>query len=426
MKKTGVMVLMFGLLGLGCVRMEKAATDETPEPSVVVRQDLVRAASSAESDSSVTELAALQRRADAILSRSNVSARKQIGTVFELADRLIQEGQAGLAEEYLARALQHEPWNLEKQLVYARLLRDRGEMDLFEEAAGIVFEYAETAELIEQAGSLLNEPASPDIPRIQTVPGEGFAVVLVPLQGCEPWILLRLQKKISDTLGVPVHLHRIEVEEIPCSRDRVGFYLNYVRKELFDGGLESEEVQSALKELGLSRQDLYLDENMVRLLRAIFRSAGAPAEEALDQFLKDGAGQDPQWRADFLLTQLFGAVREFRRERVAYLGITSEDIYSGDFNFLFGWANQSGGVMSTYRFTAAFNDERPSQSRLINRAYMQALSSIGHIYGVARCTNPTCARAYPNSLSEHDAKEGRLCRQCTEGFERVFAGPIAR
>ncbi len=110
----------------------------------------------------------------------------------------------------------------------------------------------------------------------------------------------------------------------------------------------------------------------------------------------------------------------YRRKNVAYLGITSVDIYARDYNFLFGWANRLCGIMSYCRFTADFNDDIPNQERLVKRALMQSQSSVGLIYGLKRCTDPTCARAYPNSLSEHDAKKGTLCSECRKNFRTTF------
>jgi len=34
------------------------------------------------------------------------------------------------------------------------------------------------------------------------------------------------------------------------------------------------------------------------------------------------------------------------------------------------------------------------------------------MFGLPRRTDPTCARAYANSLAEHDAKKVKLCPQC--------------
>jgi len=51
------------------------------------------------------------------------------------------------------------------------------------------------------------------------------------------------------------------------------------------------------------------------------------------------------------------------------------------------------------------------------RTFKQALSSFGFMLGVARCSSPTCARAYPHHLGEHDAKTKKLCPVCLKGFE---------
>jgi predicted Zn-dependent protease len=40
--------------------------------------------------------------------------------------------------------------------------------------------------------------------------------------------------------------------------------------------------------------------------------------------------------------------------------------------------------------------------------------------GVPRCIDPMCARAYPASLEEHDAKGDKLCEVCRAGFARAL------
>jgi predicted Zn-dependent protease len=50
----------------------------------------------------------------------------------------------------------------------------------------------------------------------------------------------------------------------------------------------------------------------------------------------------------------------------------------------------------------------------------QALSSTGLLFGLQRCINPTCARAYANGLTEHDAKQPKLCAACDEAFAKRF------
>jgi predicted Zn-dependent protease len=362
----------------------------------------------------------LKQRADAVLNLSVVSARKKIDVVFELTDRLLEAGQTDLAEKYLSQGLQHYPWNLEHQIVYAKLLASKGQTDLSRETADIVLKYAETEKLIEEARRLMDLPPLSAIQDIQSLPGTNYCVVLIPLQGCENWLIYSLQEKLSGTLGVPVHIQRIEAKYPPPDRDRRGQILNRMRNNILGEGLKDPRVKAAMTQLNLSTDDLGAEENLISLMKHLLAAGNPAAIEQFDALLEESVGKDPQWDADRLQTLLVQAVKPYRRDRTAYLGVTSEDIYAEDYNFLFGSANRQGGILSYRRFTAAFNDETPNQTRLLKRATMQALSSIGFIYGVERCTNPTCARAYPHSLSEHDAKEGTLCPQCRNGFKNIF------
>jgi predicted Zn-dependent protease len=365
-------------------------------------------------------LGELKQQADSVLNLPNVSARGKIDVVFELADRLLEAKQSDLAEKYLSQGLQHYPWDLEHQIVYAKLLTSKGKSDLSRETADIVLKYAETGKLIEEARQLLGMPPLSSIPNIQSLPGTNYCVVLIPFQGCEDWLMFKMQEKLSETLGVPVHVQRIAVKYPPFDRDRRGQMLNQMRSSILGEGLKDPQVKAAMTQLKLSKDDLGVEKNLISLMKRLLAAGSSANSEQFDAALEESAGKNPQWNADHLQTLLFQSVKPYRRDRTAYLGVTSEDIYADDYNFLFGWASRQGGIMSYRRFTAAFNNENPNQPRLLKRATMQALSSIGLIYGVVRCTNPTCARAYPNSLSEHDAKEGTLCPQCKKGFKNIF------
>jgi predicted Zn-dependent protease len=362
----------------------------------------------------------LKEQADAVLGRSNVSARRDIDVVFELADRLLEIQETDSAEGYLYKGLQHDPWDLEHQIVYANLLEAKGEVGVSVEKARFVLQYAECEAVIDKAKQLLGIPLTSDFQNIQRLPEANYSVVLVPLQNCEKWLISKLKADISHTLGVPVYIQKVTAQYPEPSRDLRGQLLNRIRRQIEKEGLKDPQLASAMKELNLNQADLRNDTNIIRLMERLLAASGGTAIERFQSNLKDAEGKNPQWSAAGLQAVLFKSVAPYRGQKIAYLGITSEDIYEKDYNFLFGWANPRGGVMSYHRFTAVFNDELPNQDRLIKRTKMQALSSIGHIYGIKRCTNPTCARAYPHSLSEHDAKEGTLCAQCEGGFKKLF------
>jgi predicted Zn-dependent protease len=77
--------------------------------------------------------------------------------------------------------------------------------------------------------------------------------------------------------------------------------------------------------------------------------------------------------------------------------------------------------MSYHRYTAAFNQEPPNRPRLLERTVKQGISSTFHILDIPRCTPPTCVRAYPHTLVEHDQKTGELCRDCRRALALTLA-----
>ena len=261
--------------------------------------------------------------------------------------------------------------------------------------------------------------AFPQFEKINKLSGAKPCVVLVPFQNCDKYLIIRIRDELAARLEIQVFIQEIDTEYPSFSRDRRGATINQIRRQ-FIKEVNDAQIADAMKHLNLTKENLDEEDNVLKLMKYLLRSSGAEAIAQFDTYLENSIGKDPQWNADQLLTTLFRAVKPYRRKNVAYLGITSVDIYAKDYNFLFGWANRSGGIMSYRRFTAAFNNDIPNQDRLIKRTLMQCLSSVGHIYGIKRCTNPTCARAYPNSLSEHDAKKGTLCSECRNGFRTKF------
>ncbi|MDD2466537.1 MAG: hypothetical protein PHI97_21275 [Desulfobulbus sp.] len=361
----------------------------------------------------------LKVQADEVLKSPNVSARKEIDVVFKLVDRLLEENQQDDAEKYIIQGLEHFPWNLKYQIVYAEMLAKKGNQAKAEEKAALVFEYGETDALIERARKILKKDLLPEFTAISTLPGTDYSVVLVPFQGCDKWLVARIKEELSITLHIPVFIQTINTKYPTSSRDRRQATIGRLRKE-FIKNIADIQVADGLKKLDLTKDDLKTEDNVLKLMKYLLRNSGIEEIAKFNAYLKDSIGKEPQWNADQLNSILFQSVNSYRRNNVAYLGITNADIYANDYNFLFGWAGSLGGVVSYHRFTADFNNEIPNQDRLIKRTLMQCLASVGRIYGIKNCTDPMCARAYPNSLPEHDAKKGTLCPECKIGFKSKF------
>jgi predicted Zn-dependent protease len=130
----------------------------------------------------------------------------------------------------------------------------------------------------------------------------------------------------------------------------------------------------------------------------------------------------PQWDSTNLLNCMREVVSVRPRSNVGFLAVTQMDLYSNESRYVFGLAEQNAncGIVSYRRYKSDLLDEPTNRERLRQRTLKQALSSTGLLFGIPRCTDPTCARAYANSLTEHDAKEVRLCSQCRDGFHQRF------
>ena len=134
------------------------------------------------------------------------------------------------------------------------------------------------------------------------------------------------------------------------------------------------------------------------------------------------------------MTLLLGRLRAGKLQpaqgRVVYLALVPVDLFAGRASHLFGSADVSGNyaVVSYHRFAASFTNEPAQSARLTERTLKQLLWSTGFAIGVGRCTDPGCARAYPRSIAEHDAKGTDLCEECRAGFAKVLGHepPAAR
>jgi len=359
----------------------------------------------------------LKAQADEVLNPAN-GTRDRIWVVFTLVDRLLVENQQEEAEKYIVKGLKQFPWNLTYQMVYAEMLAKKGEMEKAEEKASLVYKYAETDDQIEKAAKILKKAPLPNYEELHSLPGTNHCVVLVPFPGCDKWLIVRIKDELALTLNVPVYIQAINVKYPPPRRDRRGAIINGYRGKILEN-ISDKQIVDVMKELKVTKDDLG-DDNVLKIMKAAYSKAGRGVEAQLDAYLNDGIGKDNQWDANELLSVLIAGVNPSRRMNAAYIGIVPVDVYANYYNYLFGWGNNLGHIISYRRFSAVFNNEPPNQDRLNKRMEMQCLASIGYVFGLPRCTDPTCARAYPNSLQEHDAKSGALCSDCRDGFKKLF------
>lgn len=377
----------------------------------------------AAADESLKEL---KDRADKVLNDTdNVRASKAIAAVFDYANALEGSGQTDGALLYRERGLTFSPWRLDQQMAYARLLQSAGQTNAALERARIVYQRAETDELLGQSSAMLDSPldrALPNEPWPEKVP----SLALVPVGEVDVWLVRSLQTNLSARLRIPVVIKAVRVQVPPPKRNHLKMLADRCREPLKQFQI-NRQADNVARRLGLESSYKDDDEAVFKVFHELLRKE-AEEKKDLDAVRRfdDELGWtrklDKQWQAEELLKEISGATSGRKRPGNAFLAVTRFDLFAGESRYVFGLGDSTlnGALMSYLRFTSALMDQPADKERLTKRTLKQALSSVGFAFGVQRCSNPTCARSYPNSLEEHDSKGTDLCEVCRRGFEKVL------
>lgn len=92
------------------------------------------------------------------------------------------------------------------------------------------------------------------------------------------------------------------------------------------------------------------------------------------------------------------------------LGLVDVDIYSQGMNFIFGLADplRKTAIVSTYRLTGEKKNERIAK---------ECVHEIGHLLGLAHCSNSKCVMHFSNTVADTDNKTINFCTSCRSKIE---------
>jgi archaemetzincin len=98
------------------------------------------------------------------------------------------------------------------------------------------------------------------------------------------------------------------------------------------------------------------------------------------------------------------------------LGIADVDLYSPDFEFVFGEAEISSGVatVSLHRLRPEHYGLPPDTKTLEDRAIKESIHELGHLYELGHCSDSKCAMRFCTSIGAVDKKGGTFCSRCYE------------
>jgi predicted Zn-dependent protease len=370
-------------------------------------------------ETSTMSLEDLKKQACIALNTANVTGKPTVDDVVAYVGRCVKKGKVDEAFKYLDKGLLLYPGQLDYQILYAKLLMTKGDDSLAKEKADLVYKYSETDDLINQASQILGKDMIADFPVISKLPGTDHCVVLVPMQGCDKWLVSGMTNELSSTLGIPVYIQTIDVEYPEANRSAYDQAIVQLRAKL-NAQLSNPLAVMLMQKYGYTEKDFESDDKLIMITKKTMAMQNPAAAEKFIDKIEMLKSQENQWDAKILKAVLFNAVKSYSRDGVIYLAITPVDIYSASKKFVLGSADSFGGVVSYYRLASAFAKASPNQDRLSKRTKMQCLASLGDVVGLDSCSNSICARAYPKSLAAHDAKSGELCDKCRSALKKVF------
>ena len=362
----------------------------------------------------------LKRRADEVLRMDNIVARTRVDDVFAYAEFLHARGNRDQCLRYLRRGLQIYPWSLRHQLMCAEILLNGGRQAAAAEHLELIVQHAEDDASVVRALTLLDRKPDLSVPAVKNLKLEAPAAVLVPMGEIDVLLFKQVAADLEKTLGIPVTVAGAEVKMPPHGRAPYAELITSLRdclKKLRD----DPEGGTALRELLGDKADrLDSEKDVVAAWETVLSATDPEKLPEFRQGMATAAALPSQWDINKLQQALKAALPAASPPGVVYVGVTRNDLYRGDLNFLFGQGRPGIGVISYARFRTVDEGTPPSRPRLKKRILNQCLSTIGFTFKVPRCTSPLCPRAYPNSLEEHDAKGDTLCPQCRRRFDEQF------
>lgn len=121
-----------------------------------------------------------------------------------------------------------------------------------------------------------------------------------------------------------------------------------------------------------------------------------------------------QYHSSVILRKLEAIKRRGGYGRV--IGITTEDLYVPQLNFVFGEAGVMAGVavISICRLRQEFYGLKADSPLLHLRALKEVVHELGHTCGLDHCPNNQCIMYFSNDIGDTDGKGPGFCKDCKE------------
>lgn len=152
------------------------------------------------------------------------------------------------------------------------------------------------------------------------------------------------------------------------------------------------------------------------VVRTIAAIIGATATVAENRVRLTGYSDSRRQLDAAALLDSASAYRRRHRITEPILLVVSQDLFSPGHSFVFGLARAAAGVavVSSARLGNDYYGLPANDDDLVDRLVKEGAHEIGHLLGLAHCTEPECIMFRPDTLAELDGKKKIFCSSCRE------------
>lgn len=314
----------------------------------------------------------------------------------------------------LAQLVAWAPANLDAQIDFAEMTKDAGAARA---SALVVWDNAEDERLRARAAKLtgLTESKFEALPVLEAGL-KGLQVVLVPLPPCDIRLIEEAARQFSSSFDIPVKIAKLPVGWTWQVPERV-----YREPEL--RGMIVQKSGGPVDFWGWIK-DRYAIE-----LAKLTAKDDPLAQYRIGDFLKSIGEKPGQYDVNRYLVQLGSVLKPFRNDdrRTMFVGVSGQDIYAGDANFLFsGTALVEGNLVSLLSYArmqkAATGEPFESRKRVVQRLAKELVPAALKQLQIARPADPSDPYSYSDGLQRLDEKSLTLSTSTSEALGK-FRGP---
>jgi len=157
-----------------------------------------------------------------------------------------------------------------------------------------------------------------------------------------------------------------------------------------------------------------IDDHLVEVLKQSLENTFNRIMETRDDIHSLVYAFDPK-RNQYVSSRFLSRLRRLKKSSGdIVLGVLDVDLYSPEFEFIFGEAEIGSGVatVSLYRLRPEHYGFPNDEKVLEERATKEAVHELGHLYHLGHCTNLKCVMRFSTSLLDVDKKGKRFCSRC--------------